>query len=149
MVAQNIERLGIGYFNPSIPETDRPLFPGYLFCNFNTILDPNWRTLWYIPGAKRLLSSGAESPTPVPTKLIRALQGLFPPPEDITCIDDYDLTPGLYAEIVEGPFKGLLGITKHADKDRVTLLLTMLGTEREIAFNKKDVRPHDTAETDC
>lgn len=142
VVESNIKRLGITYFNPSIPDTSKPLFPGYLFCAFNKYVEPQWRTLWYIPGAKRILSTSAENPTPVPTRLILAMQGLFPPPEDITCIDDYDLTPGLYAEIVSGPFAGLLGVTKIAEKDRITLLLTMLGSEREITFNKRDLRPY-------
>lgn len=140
IVHENIRRLGIEFFNPQVEE--KPLFPGYLFVRFNKRMDPHWRTLWYIPGAKRLLSASSESPIQVPYQLIKTLQDLFPNPEEITCIDDYDLAPGELTRIVNGPFRNLIGITQHTSHDRVSILLSMFGREHEFEMMKKDVRPH-------
>lgn len=142
IVQENIKRLGIEFFNPQSDE--KSLFPGYMFVRFNKRMDHHWRTLWYIPGAKRILSSSPECPTQVPTQLIKHLQDLFPNPEDITCIDDYDLAPGELTRIINGPFRNLIGITQHTTHDRVRILLSMFGREHEFELHKKDVRPHAT-----
>lgn len=48
--------------------------------------------------------------------------------------DESPFQPGKRVRVVEGPLKGLEGIVAHAARDRVAILLSLLGRESKIAL---------------
>jgi transcriptional antiterminator RfaH len=104
----------------------RPLFPGYLFL----LIELQWHAAKTAPGVTRLVMDGL-TPARVPDRVIEELRGKErngvielpkPPPR---------LRPGGRVKVVQGPFRGHLGLcvgmTPH---ERVTVLLSLLGSQQ-------------------
>lgn len=118
----------------------KPLFPSYMFVKFNVERD-YWRRLVTMPGVKRLFSTSAECPTPVPGRLLEIVQyeinKLNPAP---TSTGPRLFEPGDEVKITHGPWRQFVGICAQSTETRVHLLLSIFGRAYEIDMDVKHVQ---------
>jgi transcriptional antiterminator RfaH len=115
-------------------EVRPPLFPGYCFLT----IEAQWHTARWSVGVIGLVMAGIQ-PGRVPDNVIaeirdREVNGLIelaPPPS---------LRRGARVRILRGPFTGHLAIfADMKPRERVEILLQMLGGERRVTLAKGDV----------
>jgi transcription antitermination factor NusG len=109
-------------------ERKGPLFPGYLFVDLDTSIE-QWHSINGTVGVLRLICN-RELPAPVPEGVVeeiqsRAVEGVIdlrdPPEKPI------EFSPGEFVKLVDGPLSGRLGIYQSRAKDRIYLLLDIMG----------------------
>ena len=115
-------------------ETRPALFPSYLFVPITI----GWWSARWCPGVTRLILAG-DAPAIVPDQVIaeiksRERDGLIdlpkPPP----------LSRGARVRILRGPFTGHLAIfADMRPRQRVEILLQLLGGEQRVTLAKKDI----------
>ena len=139
--------LGLNGFTTYCPRirTERPsreggrstwLFPGYTF----VWIELQWHAARWSPGVVRLVSSGGAEPAKVPVSVIEDLQSrernglvVLPKPSG--------LTRGDRMQVIHGPLKGSIAIYQGMrGRQRVKVLLTVLGAQQRIFLSRKDVR---------
>jgi len=107
------------------------LFPRYVFIHS----DPSLQSLAPVRstrGVCTIVRFGGE-PARVPEAVIEQIRSRMEGDDGFVRLAPPELTPGAKVRIQEGPFSGLDAIFGSAHgEDRVRLLLSMLGTEREI-----------------
>jgi transcriptional antiterminator RfaH len=119
---------------------ERPLFPRYLFVALD-MLEQRWRPILSTVGVCDLVRHG-NAPTPLPTGLAeelgtRAAHGDF---DRLSPLDG--LRDGDVVLIMEGPFADLVGrFAGLADKDRVFVLLDLLGRQVRATLSHAAVSP--------
>lgn len=142
LALRNLDRQGFATFCPRqdrthrrgtrFVEKDTPLFPGYLFVQF----DPNagcWRAINSTYGVSRLVSFGG-SPRPVPEPLIAGLQART---DDKT---DALFSPGDEVEITCGAFADFVAtVDSLAPEQRVWVLLDLMGRQTRVAIRPEDL----------
>ena len=116
------------------------LFPGYIF----VVIKLQWSAARCCPGVIRLVMDG-DRPARVPDQIIEALKeqevdGFVklpePPPR---------LAPGGRVRVTSGPFRGYLGLLAGmAPRDRVIVLLSLLGGRQRVILPERDVAPDST-----
>lgn len=115
------------------------LFPRYGFFQ----PDPNdqWVRALYVKGVASILRTGSGLPRAVPDTAIDCLMAqcepngvIYPPPTP-------EIEVNSAARITAGPFAELTGICTKTAKDRVWLLLYILGRPTEIPFAKSALEP--------
>ena len=104
-----------------------PLFPGYLFVQFDPKPETIYRVRW-TPGVVRLLGDG-EMPIPVPDEVVGYLQGREAHSGFI--VPRHPLVPGQRVRFKSGPFSMLEGIIERpaTREDRVRVLLTLVNMQ--------------------
>jgi transcriptional antiterminator RfaH len=110
-----------------------PLFPGYLFIRFD-LGATRWRAINGTRGVIRLLANGPH-PLPAPRGLVETLLGKCDARQVISLAALGVLTKGLKIRITSGVFSGQMGevIEIFAEgRDRVRILLTLLGADTEL-----------------
>jgi transcriptional antiterminator RfaH len=115
-------------------ENRPPLFPGYAF----VLIQLQWHTARWAPGTLGLIMDGA-GPAKVPDAVIEEIRsrerdGLIdlpkPPP----------LRRDARVRILRGPFTGHLAIfADMRPRQRVEILLQLLGGEQRVTLAKKDI----------
>ena len=119
---------------------ERPLFPRYLFVALD-MLEHRWRPILSTVGVCDLVRHG-NAPTPMPSGLAeeigdRAACGAF---DRLSPLDG--LRQGDVVRIMEGPFTDLIGrFAGLADKDRVFVLLDLLGRQVRATLSHAAVSP--------
>jgi transcriptional antiterminator RfaH len=116
------------------------LFPGYVFAHFALA---NWlRAVNHTNAVLRVVSFGGHHPY-VPDEIIEVWRAKVDDDAVITVHEQ--LEEGDEIEIVEGPFRGLKTIITKVlpAKERVRILLEMLGKEREIELAVDTIRRTD------
>jgi transcription antitermination factor NusG len=113
------------------PKKRQPLFRSFLFVAFNCDLD-QWRRLWSLHGVRRIMSSHAQSPTPVPGACLEAIryelgQGPAPPAPAPS------LQAGDSVMLTSGPFHQFAGIVQRKHGERVDILLELFGRPSQIS----------------
>lgn len=107
------------------------LFPRYLFLHS----DPSLQSLAPVRstrGVCMIVRFGGE-PAVVPDAVIESIRQRIDGEDGFVRLAPPELRPGTPVRIHEGPFSGLDGIYRAAcGEQRVRLLLTMLGSEREV-----------------
>ncbi len=115
-----------------------PLFPGYFFIT----LDPHaqaWRAVNSTLGVRQLLCQG-ERPRPIERGFVEALKETTDDSGIVALSAAEMLLPGQPLRLLGGPFANSVGtLLRLADKDRVTLLLNLLGREVQISVSRRQV----------
>ena len=133
----HLKRQGFDTFSPVLLQSphnlpnkgnvERPLFPGYLFVNF----DPNqtgWRAINNTRGVSRLILNDPRRPRPLPEELIHALQDRCDPEEAYKGEDDLEV--GNRVRVLTGPFAELVTkIEALPSAERVSVLIDLMGRE--------------------
>jgi transcriptional antiterminator RfaH len=121
-----------------IDTTSAPLFPGYLFIK----LDPHaqtWRPINGTFGVRHILCHG-EFPRPVERGFVEALKETTDESGVVSLPNAERLKPGQPLRLLTGPFADSMGtLLRLADKDRVELLLNLLGREVQVLVSRRDV----------
>ena len=110
-----------------------PLFPRYLFVHLDEYKD-QWSTIRSTRGAIDLVRF-SEYPAEVPETIVQSLQAFADESGivDQTLSNPFIYAPGDRVEITQTSFKGLHAIIKEQDdKQRVILLISLLGKQQEL-----------------
>ena len=115
-----------------------PLFPRYMFVAIDRMTQ-RWRSILSTVGVTQLVRHGDE-PAAVPPGVIDALRGR----EDERGLIKLDLhprfAPGAKIRVVEGVFSDCLGLFEGmADRDRVAILLDLLGRKVRVLLDGQSV----------
>jgi transcriptional antiterminator RfaH len=114
-----------------------PLFPGYLFVSLAPHEQP-WRVIDSTFGVRRILCHG-ERPRPVQQGFIEALKETTDE-RGVVALPTQDLTLGQPLRLLTGPFADRIGtLLRLTDKDRVAVLLTLLGREVRLDVSRQQV----------
>jgi transcriptional antiterminator RfaH len=140
----NLSHLGVETFFPRIVATKRggqqlvPLFPSYLFCNFDAS-SPEWTAIRWAHGLDYFLNADGR-PTPIPNEMVELIQKR---------VDIWNThrgngripNPGDRIRVVSGPFAGLEGIfEKHTNaSNRCRILLQVVGRLTSVEINEDDM----------
>ena len=105
----------------------RPLFPGYLFVEF----DPDstqWRSINGTFGVKALLTCKGR-PQPIYSDFISSIRDLLNT-EHVMTIPPEEYQPGQKVAVMDGPMQGHIATIVNADDHgRVRIMLSMMGRE--------------------
>ena len=115
------------------------MFPGYLFVKFDSKAD-RWRAIASTYGVKRLFGTSPETPTPIKIGVIEALKSRCQP--GTSTYDDRIDPPSLEGKTIrmeQGVFSGFEGICSRSASDRITVMLTMFGQQREVQVTRDQV----------
>src|SRR5262245_4419394 len=112
------------------------LFPGYAF----VAIELQWRAAHYAPGVIRLVQDG-QQPARVPDAVIAELRGRerdglieLPKPRVLQAGDS--------VRVLRGPFAGHLALYAGMQpRDRVAILLALLGGQMRVTLPKVDLEP--------
>lgn len=113
-----------------------PMFPGYLFTQ---AIDDRWRKAYSARGVRGLICHAPERPTTVPVRLLDLLWRDCAPNGVIYLPRPTALAPSTPVELITGPFAGFRGVVRMATKDRVRLLVNLLGRDSEVTVPRADV----------
>lgn len=117
------------------------LFPNYLFVRMDYL--EFFRRVLSVRGVIRIVSFGGH-PIPVPEEVIHELRGAVS--EEETIVLQPQIEVGGEVEVVDGPLRGIRAIVTRVfpARQRVTILLEMLGTEREIEVHTDKILTETT-----
>lgn len=117
-----------------------PLFPRYLFVKLSPATS-GWRAVHSTLGVSRLVCFG-DDPAPVGAGVVEALQAREDAQGHIEMGRKEEFQRGQAVEIVNGPLGDVDAIFELVDdKDRVVLLLDLLGRQVRVRIPLRDVRP--------
>lgn len=130
----NITQGGFEAFLPVIDRGDEknpPLFPSYLFVQFDRSADP-WRWVNSRPGVRRLVSLVGDIPVPLPIGCVEELQdraqsGEFVKRPNAAQLAEYAL--GESVRVTDGPWWSHQGLVQRSDKERVYILLSLFNRQ--------------------
>lgn len=146
--AAHLSRQGFGVYLPRYLKRRRharrieivpaPLFPRYLFVNIE-MATQRWRSIQSTVGVSNLVCRGDE-PASVPNGIVDELRSR----EDERGFVAFDVrsvfTLGDKIRVVEGVFSSCLGLFEGmADRDRVTILLDLLGRKVRVVIDGESV----------
>jgi transcriptional antiterminator RfaH len=120
----------------------RPLFPGYLFVNFDPAREP-WRAINSTVGVTRLVGFGDEL-VPVPDRVIEALRSLEDDKGVIVGAGP-QLKPGQAVRILDGALVDQIGVLlEGSGAERVRLLVRLLGRKVKVVMSGELVERAET-----
>ena len=114
------------------------MFPGYVFARFS--YPALHRQVQATRGVVKIVRFGHRTAI-VPDEIIAALRGSLE--DNQTIVIEAGIQPGEEVNLVEGPFRGLRAIVTKIlpAKDRIAVLLELLGIEREVEVPIYSVLP--------
>ncbi len=144
---QNLDRQGFQHFCPIRYESFKrrgtpslrgtPLFPGYLFVQFDPS-EPGWTAINSTRGVTRLILSNIQKPSSLPKPFMSGL--LARCDAQGTIIATPDLSLGDTIKVVAGPFADTIGrIERMTDDERVQILMDLLGQTTRLSVPKTHV----------
>jgi transcription elongation factor/antiterminator RfaH len=144
----NLRRQGYRAWLPSIERSRRharridtvtaPLFPGYLFVELDLDRE-SWGSINGTFGVRRLIAQ-RERPAPVPPGFVAALRETLDKKGLVTV--PQALRPGQNVRLIAGPFVDCIGKLLYlATRDRVALLLSILGQEVSTLVSRRIIAP--------
>jgi transcriptional antiterminator RfaH len=145
----NLRQQGYRAWLPSIKRSRRharridtirtPLFSGYLFVELD-VEHEVWSSINSTFGVRRLICH-RERPVAVPSAFVAALRQSLDP-EGHVAVPDSSLRAGSRVRLISGPFVDCIGTLLHlAAKDRVAVLLNVLGQEISTIVSKRSLAP--------
>lgn len=145
----NLNNQGFGAFLPMYREPRRnraeplsraaPMFPCYLFVEFDADV-ARWRSINGTRGVLRLLCDG-DAPTPVPEGIVEELQSKAGKDGAIELPNIERFAPDQKVRITQGNFVDCVAQYVASDRDRVMLLIDMLGSKVRISVPDSQVAP--------
>jgi transcriptional antiterminator RfaH len=116
-----------------------PLFPRYLFVTVD-METQRWRSIHSTFGVSRLVCNGDE-PAPVPEAVVAELQSRVDAQGFVRLERRPQFVPGEHVRIVDGVFADSLGLFEGmADRERVAILLDLLGRKVRILLDENAIR---------
>ncbi|MEO6848865.1 MAG: transcription termination/antitermination NusG family protein [Chthoniobacterales bacterium] len=114
------------------------MFPGYIFAYFDYAL--KYRHVLATGGVSCIVKFGGE-PAIVSTEIISDLRSAIADEETVEI--DNAVQPGQEINVVAGPFRGVRALVTRVmpAKDRIAVLLEVLGMEREVELKTDTVLP--------
>ena len=145
----NLERQNFEFFQPTFKTMSRvqnkfkeiikPVFPGYIFIAIN-LEGKNWSKINNTRGISSIIAFKNEIPV-VSSEIIDELRYRYSLNDDIKITDQFEVD--MNVEIKTGPFAPLIGkIDKIDAKQRIWILLDILGTQTRVSINKLNLIPH-------
>ena len=113
-------------------KTEKPLFPGYLFCRFKKE-DESLAHVRWTRGVKKLLPESV-NPIPVDNEVVGAIQSLQ---QKDGVIRQQPLKQNDRIRIARGPMKDILGVFDHwaSDQGRVKVLLNFINYQASVELH--------------
>lgn len=122
--------------------TEKPYIPGYIFINFDDDAD-NWQAINATRGIQSLILSGPEKPAtirqPAMDVLIDKCSGSLVNPDAVDLELSKLIPIDATVRVNTGPLEGRVGPVRWSHNQRVAVLLTFLGSTREIELAAKAV----------
>ena len=114
------------------------MFPGYVFARFRYL--SQFRQVQASRGVAQIVNFGGQ-PAIVPDQIIHDLRNSVKDEE--TVVVESAVQVGEEVNVVEGPFRGIKAVVSRVmpGRERVALLLEVLGMEREVEVGLKAVLP--------
>ncbi|MDB4035262.1 hypothetical protein N9506_05520 [Pseudomonadales bacterium] len=137
----HLEEQGFKVYCPQIPKHNglkevvgmQVLFPGYCLVQSGELSIASIRST---PGVIGLVSFCPQGkPATLALAVLEAIQVI----EAFHCEKVSSLKPGGAVSLIEGPFKGFKGLYSKRSKDRVEVLLTLLGQQQRILVPSSQV----------
>lgn len=139
---QHLERQAFRCFCPRLPRVRRharrietvlaPLFPGYIFVNFDADR-VGWRPINGTRGVRRLLTSERLAPLPMPDAAMASLLEKY---DGQAVAGEPDFQAGDSILVVSGPFAEQIATVESLDeKGRVRLLFSILGGGARVSLD--------------
>jgi len=115
------------------------LFPGYLFARFDAVVSQ--KLVQYTNGVRGLVVFGGR-PAPAPDEEIAALRAQLAGTDETKTIT-VGIRAGERIQVAAGPFMGLSALVTQVlpARDRVRILLDMLGRAVEAEIAQRDISP--------
>ena len=115
-----------------------PLFPRYLFVRIDTLVQ-RWRSVHSTFGVSRLVSNGSH-PVPVPLQVLSTLREREDSDGYVTLDQRPRFALGEKVRVLRGVFAESLGLFDGmADRDRVAILLDLLGRKVRVTTDAKSI----------
>lgn len=147
LAVQNLDRQGFVHFCPKRLETtikrakpvvtEKPLFPGYVFVQF----DPNgagWTSINSTRGISRLIITDIRKPTPLPDTFMSGLMARCDALGVVTA--PADLEVGDTIRVLSGPFADAVAkIEEFTDGERLQILMDLMGQKTRVSVSKNRV----------
>ena len=146
----NLERQGFDAYCPMVRrrtrharrlrEVLRPLFPGYVFIDFDPERD-RWRPIGSTIGVRSLIRFGSQVGV-LPEGFVEGLRareelGAITSP---ACLDSY--APGEVVRLIDGPLEGLIAtVLSSDDRNRLMVLMQMLKRSVKVTVATRFVVP--------
>ena len=140
---QHLEQQGFNVYFPQLPKTDslgrhigqQAMFPGYCFIEdqggaINTVRST--------PGVKNLILFGVNSK---PASLTAIELGTIKVAELFHEKTETAISHGEPITVIEGPFKDFNGLYSKKSKERVEVLLSLLGKQQRIFLQPSQIIP--------
>lgn len=149
MVVKLLTDAKLNCFNPKLMEKKlirgkltskiSSLFPCYIFIQFDK--DTTLNLVKYTSGVRFVV--GHDTPIPVNQEIIEIIQSKLV--EGICEINQDAFRPGERVKIINGPFKGLVGIFEENLKarDRVIIFLDIISKQTKISISQNDISPYE------
>ncbi len=143
----HLERQGIKVFNPEmlavskksgiLRRSRKPLFPGYIFVNFDPTI-PGWSAINSTRGVARLILSDPRRPRPLPSALIAGLKARCDTTDMLA--PSIDLDVGDRIRVLAGPLADLVTtIDTLSGPERIGVLIDIMGRKVKTSLPRNQV----------
>lgn len=144
---QNLDRQGFQHFRPKRLETtirrgkpiasERPLFPGYLFVQFDPA-EAGWTSINGTRGISRLIITDIRKPKPLPEEFMSGLMARCDTVGVVTAPPDLEI--GDTIRVLSGPFaEAVARIEQFTDDERLQILMDLMGQKTRVSVSTKRV----------
>ena len=118
--------------NGRINKEVKPLFPGYVFGNFD--IEQNYPLVRWARGVKKVLGFG-EYPTAISEEVVNIIKARTDYNGIVRMIKHFE--PNDVVRVTSGPLKDLLGIFERwvSDRERVRVLLNLIGYQPSVEMH--------------
>jgi len=125
------------YQNGKMIPKIKPLFPNYLFANFDPQLH-YYKVKW--ARGVGLILGNREGPIPISAKVVQAILDRIGR-DNLVELED-QMKKGDFVQVTSGPLKDLIGIFERrmSGKDRVTILLNLIGVDVPVQISRYQIR---------
>ena len=147
LAIQNLDRQGFQHFCPKRLETtikrgkpvadEKPLFPGYIFVQFDPV-QAGWTSINGTRGVTRLILTDIRKPVPLPAEFMSGLMARCDRVGVVTA--PTDLKIGDTIRVLSGPFaEAIARIEQFTDDERLQILMDLMGQKTRISVPRTKV----------